>query len=492
MSARTDQCEIFGWMFDNTYARLPQSLFSPVQPTPVERPELAVFNEGLARELGLNVEALSSRAGAMIFSGNIVPEGAWPLAQAYAGHQFGHFTNLGDGRAVLLGEMVTDDGRRRDLQLKGSGPTPYSRRGDGRAGLGPMLREYIISEAMHALDIPTTRSLVVATTGEEIARDQMLPGAVLTRVAASHIRVGTFEYAAAIGDHEALSALMHHTVERHYPELLSADNLAMALFKAAMKRQAELIARWMCVGFVHGVMNTDNMALSGETIDYGPCAFVDIYDPATVFSSIDRHGRYAFGSQPHIAHWNLARLAASLLPLMDPVRERAVEQAEDALAIFPSLYQASYYSRMRNKLGLIETEEGDRGLIDGLLLTMKNAGADFTATFVKLTRFVERGYSDPNELLVNEEWDKRWLARLQRQNYPASQVVEVMRKANPVVVPRNHRVEEALSAAVAGDLSIMHRLLDALKSPYSETEHTLPYQQGAPFSAVPYRTFCGT
>jgi uncharacterized protein YdiU (UPF0061 family) len=492
MPARSDQHEKFGWVFDNSYARLPQSLFSPVSPTRVERPQLAIFNEGLARELGLNSAELASHEGAMIFSGNMVPEGAWPLAQAYAGHQFGHFTNLGDGRAVLLGEMVTADGNRHDLQLKGSGPTPYSRRGDGRAALGPMLREYIIGEAMHGLGIPTTRSLAVTTTGEEIVRDQILPGAVLTRVAASHIRVGTFEYAAAIGDHEALSVLTYYTAERHYPELLSADNLALALFEAVMKRQAELMARWMCVGFVHGVMNTDNMALSGETIDYGPCAFVDTYDPAAVFSSIDRHGRYAFGNQPNIAQWNLARLVEALLPLMDPVRERAIAQAEEALEKFPALYQASYDSRLRSKLGLLDVEDGDRELTEGLLLAMKSAGADFTATFVKLTRFVERGYSDPNELLVNEEWDKRWLTRLQRLNYPASQVVEVMRKANPVVIPRNHRVEEALSAAVAGDFSIMHRLLDALRSPHTDAEHTLPYQQGAPKSAAPYRTYCGT
>ena len=327
MATKSDKKSAAGWRFDNSYARLPDALFARAIPVPVAQPGLAVLNENLAAEMGLDAAALRE-TGTEVFAGSTVPAGADPIAQAYAGHQFGHFTNLGDGRAVLLGEHLTPAGARLDVQLKGSGQTPYSRRGDGRAALGPMLREYVMSEAMHALGIPTTRSLAVATTGEQIAREKMLPGAVLTRVAASHIRVGTFEYGNAIGDRATLEALTRYTLERHYPESVGVENPALALFEGVLERQAELIARWACVGFVHGVMNTDNMALSGETIDYGPCAFIDTYDPATVFSSIDRGGRYAYGNQPNIAHWNLARLAEALLPLIDEEKDKAVAAAE--------------------------------------------------------------------------------------------------------------------------------------------------------------------
>ncbi|MFM8656396.1 MAG: protein adenylyltransferase SelO, partial [Chthoniobacterales bacterium] len=351
--------------------------FSRVAPAPVTQPGLAVLNENLARELGLDVAALRD-SGTEIVAGNTVPTGAEPIAQAYAGHQFGHFTNLGDGRAVLLGEQIAPGGGRFDLQLKGSGQTPYSRRGDGRAALGPMLREYVISEAMHALGVPTTRSLAVATTGEQIAREEILPGAVLTRVAASHIRVGTFEYANALGDRAALEALTRHTLQRHYPALAGADNLALALFEGVLERQAKLIAQWVCVGFVHGVMNTDNMALSGETIDYGPCAFIDTYDPATVFSSIDRGGRYAYGNQPNIAHWNLARLAEALLPLSDDDKNKAVAAAEEVLGKFPERFRAHYTAGLRSKLGLLNEGEGDYGLAREFLEWMKTAEAEFT------------------------------------------------------------------------------------------------------------------
>jgi uncharacterized protein YdiU (UPF0061 family) len=483
-----------GWRFDNSYSRLPESLFSRVRPVPVPAPAMVLFNDQLAAELGLDATALRAR-GAEMFAGNHVPEGAEPIAQAYAGHQFGHFTNLGDGRAVLLAEQITPGGLRFDIQLKGSGRTPYSRRGDGRAALGPMLREYIISEAMHALGIPTTRSLAVTATGEGILRGEVLPGAVLTRVAASHLRVGTFEYAAAMGNHAALEALVRHVLGRHYPESAEADNGALALLEAVVEAQASLIARWMGVGFVHGVMNTDNMAVSGETIDYGPCAFLDIYDPETVFSSIDRDGRYAYGNQPGIAHWNLARLAEALLPLIDADREKALASAEEALGEFPRRFRKHHVAGLRAKLGLITEEEGDEELAGDLLEWIKNAGADFTATFAALTKAAETGgFSD---LLSQEDealrsWHTRWRSRLERQPQGKSEVTAVMRRSNPVVIPRNHRVEEALAAAVAGDLSPVQLLLEVISNPFEETVANAPYREAPPPGGEPYRTFCGT
>ena len=476
-----------GWRFDNSYARLPEALFTRVHPVPVTQPDLIAFNAPLAAELGLDADLLKER-GSDLFAGNRIPQGADPIAQAYAGHQFGHFTNLGDGRAVLLGEQITPGGSRFDIQLKGSGPTPYSRRGDGRAALGPMLREYIVSEAMHALGIPTTRSLAVAATGESVLREDDLPGAVLTRVAASHIRVGTFEYVSALGDRSLLESLTLHTLERHYPELAGSGNPALALLGGVLEKQASLIARWMCVGFVHGVMNTDNMALSGETIDYGPCAFIDTYDPATVFSSIDRGGRYAYGNQPEIAHWNLARLAEALLPLIDGDQEKAVPAAKEALGNFPRRFHAHHTAGMRAKLGLITEEEGDAALITAFLKAMGSDGADFTALFRALTNPAMASPAGP----AVTEWMPGWRERLDRQQIGREEVAAVMRRANPAVIPRNHRVEEALAAAVGGDLGVMHRLLEALANPFEETRANEIYRKAPEPGGAPYRTFCGT
>jgi len=477
-----------GWNFDNSYARLPGALSSPVLPVPVVRPAVVIFNEALASNLGLDPNAL--RGAGDIFSGNRMPEGAEPIAQAYAGHQFGHFTNLGDGRAILLGEQIDPRGGRYDIQLKGAGRTPYSRGGDGRAALSPMLREYIISEAMHALGIATTRSLAVVATGEQVVREEMLPGAVLTRVAASHIRVGTFEHASALGDRTLLEALVRHTLDRHYPEFADAEDRALALFNAVLERQASLVARWMCVGFVHGVMNTDNMALSGETIDYGPCAFMDAYDPATVFSSIDRGGRYAYGNQPNIAHWNLARLAESLLPLIHEDREQAVALAEEALEKFPEHFRARYLAGLRAKLGFFTEDEQDFDLARQFLALLKEENADFTESFAGLSRLVRDDAVDLSP--ARPEWRKHWRVRLQAQPQPLSAAADLMRKSNPVVIPRNHRVEEALAAATAGDFVVMQRLLGVLAKPFEETEANRTYRSAGPAGSEPYRTFCGT
>jgi serine/tyrosine/threonine adenylyltransferase len=494
MAAKSDNKRVGGWRFDNSYARLPEVLYSRVAPVPVTKPDLAVLNERLASDLGLDPGPLRE-SGVEVFAGNRIPSGAEPIAQAYAGHQFGHFTNLGDGRAVLLGEHIAPGGARFDIQLKGSGQTPYSRRGDGRAALGPMLREYIISEAMHALGIPTTRSLAVATTGEQIAREELLPGAVLTRVASSHIRVGTFEYANAIGEMAALEALTQHTLLRHYPELRRADNAALALLDAVLERQAKLVAQWLCVGFVHGVMNTDNMALSGESIDYGPCAFIDTYDPASVFSSIDRGGRYAYGNQPNIAHWNLARLAEAFLPLVDAEKDQAVAKAEEVLGRFPERFRHHYLSCLRAKLGLLTEEEGDFDLAKEFLDWMKEAQADFTNSFVALTHTAETGKMEGPLSFGGTPlrgWQAKWTTRLQRQQKSKAEVAQVMRRTNPVVIPRNHRVEEALAAAMAGDFDVMHRLLQALERPYEKTTANESYRSPAGPGCTPYRTFCGT
>ncbi len=476
-----------GWRFDHSYARLPGVLFSRLGPVPVRAPGLAVFNDSLAAHLGLDPDALGSPAGAEIFAGNRVPTGAAPMAQAYAGHQFGHFTNLGDGRAILLGEQLAPDGRRFDVQLKGSGRTPYSRGGDGRAALGPMLREYIISEAMHALGLPTTRSLAVATTGEMVARENPLPGAVLTRVAASHIRVGTFEYASALGDRAVLSALLDHTLMRHYPELADAENRALSLLEAVSGRQASLVARWLHVGFVHGVMNTDNMALSGETIDYGPCAFLDTYDPATVFSSIDRHGRYAYANQPHIAQWNVARLAEALLPLIHDDEKKGVTMAEEVVQKFGPAFRQHWLDGVRAKLGLFNAEENDLALAQDLFKAMQETQADFTNAFAALADRVVPG-TPP----VLPAWEERWQARLQRQPQALATVATRMRATNPVVIPRNHRVEEALTAAGQGDFGVMQSLLAALARPYEISAAHEPYRQPPDAGGAAYRTFCGT
>ena len=472
-----------GWHFDNTYAGLPEVFFTRSAPVPVREPQMAVFNKALADEMGLDSDLLGGAEGARIFAGNAIPQGAEPIAQAYAGHQFGHPAMLGDGRAILLGEHVTPGGVRLDVQLKGAGQTPYSRRGDGRAGLGPMLREYIISEAMAAQGIPTTRSLAVVTTGESVRRETPLRGAVLTRIAASHIRVGTFEYAARIDDRDALEKLTDYTLRRHFPEHAKSANPALALLEGVIERQSSLVARWMLVGFIHGVMNTDNMALSGETIDYGPCAFMDTYDPATVFSSIDHHGRYAYGNQPTIAHWNLARLAESLLPLLHADESKALEIAQGALAAFPELFRIHWLAGMRAKLGLFGAEPGDPELFESLLRVMKDASLDYTNTFRSL---------DPELVEIDAAWHQTWQTRLRSQGQSREEVLRLMRASNPAFIPRNHRVEEALSAAESGDLSVMNRLLGVLKDPFVENAGDAAYTEPAASGSEPYQTFCGT
>ena len=478
-----------GWRFEHTYTELPELFFSSAVPTPVREPRIVKFNIGLARTLGLEVEALDAPEGAQIFAGNVLPDGARPIAQAYAGHQFGHFTPLGDGRAILLGEHVTPSGDRVDIQLKGAGQTRFSRRGDGRAALGPMLREYIISEAMHALGIRTTRSLAVVTTGEPVYREEVLEGAVLTRVAASHLRVGTMQWAAAHQDHEALRALADYTRLRHYPELADVPEPHLALFEAIVERQARLITRWQLVGFIHGVMNTDNMALSGETIDYGPCAFMDAYDPATVFSSIDHQGRYAYGNQPAIAQWNLARLAEAMLPLFDENRDQAVERATAALDRFPVLFDRHWSAGMRAKLGLFTEEPDDRQLVEDLLAWMERHGTDFTNTFRELTRDGGRADTADSDF---QAWHARWEARRQRQPESCVEAEALMRRQNPAFIPRNHLVEEALRAATEErDLSPMDALLDVLATPYDHTRELPQFSAPGP-QQERYQTFCGT
>jgi uncharacterized protein YdiU (UPF0061 family) len=487
-----------GWRLEHTYAELPQILYSHENPTPVREPRLAVFNRPLATMLGLDADALAGAEGAAVFSGNALPPGAKPIAQAYAGHQFGHFTVLGDGRAILLGEQITPSGERVDIQLKGPGQTRFSRRGDGRAALGPMLREYIISEAMHALGIPTTRSLAVVTTGEPVYRETELDGAVLTRVAASHIRVGTMQWAAAHDDPPALRALADYTRARHYPDLADAAEPHFALFTAIVDRQASLIARWQLVGFVHGVMNTDNMALSGETIDYGPCAFMDRYDPATVFSSIDHGGRYAYGNQPAIAQWNLARLAEAMLPLFDPDVDRAVARVGEVLSRYPDMFTRYWLDGMRAKLGLFNKEDDDSGLVDDLLTWMKKHSADFTNTFRALTASAasagrdSRPSDEPPADPDLEAWQNRLEARYARQPQSRGDVADLMRRHNPAFIPRNHLVEDALRAAAqADDYSVMEQLLQVLSTPYNHWRDSPMFSAPGP-TTEPYRTFCGT
>ncbi|MBX9583178.1 MAG: YdiU family protein [Gemmataceae bacterium] len=480
-----------GWRFDNTYARLPDVLFAPATPARVREPRVAVLNRRLAGDLGLDLGRLATEAVAALFAGQDPPAGARPIAQAYAGHQFGHFTVLGDGRAILLGEHRTPDGRLVDVQFKGSGRTRFSRGGDGLAALGPMLREYVVSEAMAALGIPTTRSLAVVTTGDPVYRTTPQRGAILTRVAASHVRVGTFEYAAALGDLTVLRALADYAVDRHYPELTDAPDKYLAFLRAVADRQAALVARWQLVGFIHGVMNTDNMAVSGEAIDYGPCAFMNAYDPKTVFSSIDHAGRYAYRNQPAIAQWNLARFAEALLPLIDPEPEPAVEAATGVLNEFPDRFDGYWLAGMRQKLGLRTDEAGDRKLVESLLGWMEKSRADFTNTFRDLSAGeppAGERYRDPEF----QAWHGRWRDRLGRDGRPPAEVSAAMRAANPAVIPRNHRVEEALAAAEErDDLAPLHDLLAALASPYEPAVGWEKYRD-PPADECGYRTFCGT
>ncbi|MBB2483353.1 YdiU family protein [Bacillus sp. APMAM] len=480
-----------GWNFDNSYARLPKLFYSAMNLNPVRSPKMIIFNSSLAATLGLNEEALNSQEGVEVLAGNRVPEGALPIAQAYAGHQFEHFTILGDGRALLLGEQITPHGERVDIQLKGSGRTPYSRGGDGRAALGPMLREYIISEAMFALGIPTTRSLAVVTTGESIIRDTVLTGAIMTRVAASHLRVGTFQYALSRGTVNDLRALADYTIERHFPEIVAGQNRYLSFLKEVIRRQAELISKWQLVGFIHGVMNTDNMTISGETIDYGPCAFMDTYDPATVFSSIDIQGRYAYGNQPYMAAWNLARFAETLIPLLHDDEKEALKVAQDAISDFSKLYQSYWLTGMRAKLGLFNQERDDESLIGDLLTLMEKHKADYTNTFLALT-FDRKEDTDLFGNKEFEQWFARWQSRLKRQEETKASSLELMRNSNPAVIPRNHRVEEALEAAEHGDYSVMKKLLDVLANPYAHTAEQVEYAKLPEPSSCPYKTFCGT
>ena len=481
-----------GWKLDNSYASLPEIFYTNVDLNPVRAPKLIVLNEPLAEILGFKADALKNNESIEVFGGNKLPQDGMPIAQAYAGHQFGYFTMLGDGRALLLGEQLTPAGDRFDIQLKGSGRTPYSRGGDGRAAVGPMLREYIISEAMHALGIPTTRSLAVVATGEPVYRETQLPGAILTRVAASHIRVGTFEFAAKWGSIDDLRALADYTIERHFKELGSGENKYLLFLKEVVKRQAALIAKWMLVGFIHGVMNTDNMVLSGETIDYGPCAFMDTYDPATVFSSIDRQGRYAYGNQPKIAAWNLARFAETLLPLLHDNAEEAVKIAQDAISDFPDIYHKNWLAGMKAKLGLISEEEQDESLVNDLLTIMKKQQADYTNTFRALTF----DKLEDTELYGSHEftqWYEKWQLRLERQQETKDTVQQLMRSSNPAVIPRNHRVEEALEAASKqGDYSVMERLVKILSCPYAHSPEQTEYTTLPEKGTGKYRTFCGT
>lgn len=481
-----------GWQLDNSYSRLPEIFHSKITVKPVQSPKLVVLNEALAQTLGLDPAELTEEAGVAILAGNQVPEGSIPLAQAYAGHQFGNFTMLGDGRALLVGEQLTPDGKRLDIQLKGSGRTPYSRGGDGRAALRPMLREYLISEAMHGLGIPTTRSLAVVETGEKVRRETALPGAVMTRVADSHLRVGTFQYAARFGTKEDLKALADYTLERHFPHVQDVSNPYLALFQEVIKRQASLLAKWQLAGFIHGVMNTDNMAISGETIDYGPCAFMDSFDPKTVFSSIDAQGRYAYGNQPMIAGWNLARFAESLLPLLHDTPEEAVSMAQDELTNYIEQFQNHWLAGMRGKLGLFNKKAEDSTLVEELLNLMHAHDADYTNTFRALTFDKLQGSKlfDAQEF---KEWHKSWQARLDRQEESWEDSHQLMRGSNPAVIPRNHRVEEALAAAeFQGDYSVLHRLLAVLAEPYAHSPEQEAYTEPPEPTSGPYQTFCGT
>ena len=482
--------EFGGGQFDNSYARLPQRFYARLTPTPVRSPRMVKFNSPLAEELGLEVKRLDSEVGAAFFSGNHVPDWAEPLAMAYAGHQFGHFVpQLGDGRAILLGEILGRDGKRRDLHLKGAGQTPFSRRGDGRAALGPVLREYIISEAMHALGIPTTRTLAAVTTGEPVFRETALPGAVLARVAASHLRIGTFEYFAAQGDGEAIKILADYAIDRHYSALKAKPNPYIALLEAVCESQAALIARWMQVGFIHGVMNTDNMTISGETLDYGPCAFMDTYDPATVFSSIDHHGRYAFGNQSRIAQWNLARFADTLLPLLNDNHEKALALAEETIDQFSERFERYWRDGMRRKLGLTSEQPDDAGLMHALLQLMQQHAADYTNTF-RLLCAVAEGGTVP---VGYEAWVTRWQRRLGHEPHSPHAAATLMRANNPAFIPRNHRVEAALNAAVhQGDFAPMEALLAVLSTPFDQKPEHAEYGNPPTPSERVYQTFCGT
>jgi uncharacterized protein YdiU (UPF0061 family) len=486
--------------FEHTYAALPANFFARVSPTPVTAPRLIKLNRPLAVHLGLDPDRLGSPEGTEILAGKRIPEGADPIAMAYAGHQFGHFVpQLGDGRAILLGEVIDADGVRRDIQLKGSGPTPFSRRGDGRAALGPVLREYIVSEAMAMLGIPTTRSLAAVMTGESVLRETPLPGAVLTRVASSHIRVGTFQYFAARGDTDGVRRLADHVIGRHYPHLANAERPYHALLEGVIARQADLVARWLLVGFIHGVMNTDNTSISGETIDYGPCAFMDHYDPATVFSSIDEMGRYAYANQPRIALWNLTRFAECLLPLLADEQDKAIEQAQAALGNFAESFNASYQAGLRKKLGLFTVRDDDQALAQDLLDAMAKNHADFTLTFRRLSDAalapaddseVRQLFADPT---AYDEWAVRWRQRISEEPQDPAARQTAMRSVNPAFIPRNHRIEAVIDAAVnRDDFALFEELLTVLSKPYEDQPALSGYAEPPEPHQRVLQTFCGT
>ena len=477
-----------GWHFDNTYSKLSNTFKEDIKPTPVHDPELVILNKKLAEDLNLDFSKIDKEELSKIFSGNSLPKGSTTIAQAYAGHQFGHFTMLGDGRAVLLGEHLVNNNRF-DIQFKGSGRTSFSRSGDGRAVLGPMLREYIISEAIHALNIPTTRSLAVVKTGEKVVRENLLPGAILTRVASSHIRVGTFQYIAAKQNIDDLRTLVDYTINRHYPEIKSSKNKALDLLNLVMERQCKLVVNWMRVGFIHGVMNTDNMAISGETIDYGPCAFMDFYNPKTVFSSIDKLGRYSFSNQPPITKWNLTRLAECLIPLIDKNEDTAIKIATETIDNFQNIYENKWLNMMRDKLGLFGKNKNDLKLINDLLHWMESNQADYTNTFCHLMNINSNNdskYKDIN--FIN--WFKQWESRVLITNGSIEKSINLMEKNNPTVIPRNHKVEEALEAANNNNMSLTNKLLSILNKPYDNQNDVENYQ--SPSSNNEYQTFCGT
>ena len=480
-----------GWRFDNTYSKLPEQFLSNTSPTPVKSPELIILNDALVKNLGLNFSSLDKEKLSNLFSGNVLPEGSKTISQAYAGHQFGTFAMLGDGRAVLLGEHISKNNERLDVQFKGSGKTPYSRNGDGRAALGPMLREYIVSEAMHGLGIPTTRSLAVVKTGENVVRESILQGAILTRVASSHLRVGTFQYIAARQNEDELKTLIDYTIDRHYPNIKRSKNQALDLLKVLMEKQINLVINWMRVGFIHGVMNTDNMTISGETIDYGPCAFMDNYDPQTVFSSIDQLGRYAYFNQPNITKWNLARFAECLIPLINKDKDKAITIATETINTFEKNYEIKWLNMMRDKLGLFGEDTKDQVLILDLLTWMHLNKADYTNTFCFLMNEKVKNdeiYKDKNFLI----WKKRWEERLKLNDNAPKKYLNLMRSVNPLVIPRNHKVEEALVAANNNDISLLIKLIEVLQKPYQTQKNIFDYQSTLPFRNQKYQTFCGT
>ena len=473
-----------GWNFDNTYVRLSEKILTKIKPVTVKEPKLLILNKSLAENLGLNFSRINKDILASIFSGNELPQNSDCIAQAYAGHQFGHFTTLGDGRAVVLGEHLTKENKRFDIQFKGSGRTPYSRHGDGRAALGPMLREYIISEAINSLGIPTTRSLAVVSTGEMVLRETPLRGAILTRVASSHIRVGTFQYVALTGDKKAFKSLLNYTVDRHYPEIKNSNNIALELLKIVIKKQCDLVTNWMRVGFVHGVMNTDNMAISGESIDYGPCAFMDNYDLNAVFSSIDTNGRYAYGNQPIITKWNLARFAETLLPYIDKNKDEAIKITTKTINEFDSIYENKWNNMMSTKLGLLERKDGDKKIILDLLNWMENNKADYTNTFL----YLMEGDFRNNKIYEKEtfiKWYNKWKNRINNESFL------VMRRSNPTLIPRNHIVENVLKMAEQDDLNPLNELLKLVKKPYEKHNGIDDYQK-ADKNSNKYKTFCGT